>query len=114
MPPRLRSPLPLTHHMNAWRKHRKMTLQQVADAIGSTKGHLSRIENGDNTLMPEVAEAVAHLFSIDSETLRRRKPDVPVDLEQELLMMFRGADINVQKAILSSARVIVELGKTKA
>lgn len=36
--------------MRRWRKHSKKTIEQVADEIGTHKGHLSEVENGKGNL----------------------------------------------------------------
>jgi transcriptional regulator with XRE-family HTH domain len=35
-----------THHLRAWRKFRHLTLEEVADAVGSTKATIQQLETG--------------------------------------------------------------------
>ena len=106
MPPRLRSPVPVRHHVREWRKQRKMTLQQVADAIGGSKGFLSNMENGVYALTPATAEAIAAVFGIDAETLRCRTPGEENDLEREMMTLFRGGTILERKAMIEAGHAI--------
>lgn len=113
MPPRVRAPAPLVNHMYQWRKAKGFTLQQVADAIGTTKGHLSNIENGGREMMPALAEAVAVLFGISSDALRNQQPSDEVSEEQQLLALFRDANPDARKAMLANCKIIAELARSR-
>ncbi len=113
MPPRVGYTGPAPHNLHAWRKHQQITLARLAEAIGTTKGHLSNIENGRTSLTPELGSLIAKHLGITLETLRGRVPEEGPDLESDLLSLFRGASPSVQKVIVASARAIAELGRAK-
>ncbi len=114
MPLHVRSPVPQTHHLRAWRKHKKVTLAALAEAIGSTKGHMSNIEQGRTNLTRATAEAIARRLGIDVETLYRREPSEEADLEQDLLALFRGGDDVQQRAMVDMARTIRAMDRRPA
>lgn len=47
------------HFIGEWRRHRKMTQQDLADAVGLTKGSVSRIENFETPYTQQSLEAIA-------------------------------------------------------
>jgi putative transcriptional regulator len=51
------------------RKDKKMTQQQVADAVGINRAFLANIERGEHTPSLEVARKIALVLESDMETL---------------------------------------------
>ena len=51
------------------REHRKLTLQQLADACGVTNSHISQIENGKRSMSTKVLKKLAEVLRIDVELL---------------------------------------------
>ena len=49
-------------HLKAWRKHRQLTLEQVAEQIGSTHASLSRLENGRTEWKRSNLQALAAVY----------------------------------------------------
>lgn len=64
-------------YLTEWRKHRAMTLQQVADAVGMSVGHLSDLERGKRGLSGEVIRKLATVYGVSTRDLLA----APGDLE---------------------------------
>lgn len=52
------------HYLRDWRKYKGFTLEEAAEAIGVTHGHLSRIERGQKDYMQNQLEGLAKLYGI--------------------------------------------------
>lgn len=65
------------HFLREWRKHSRMTQQELADAIGTTKSVISDLERGELQLSPKWLRRLApvlktqpgHILDHDPETL---------------------------------------------
>ena len=112
MPPRLRPPAPLQHHMHKWRKHRRMTLEQLGDAIGGGKSHLSLVERGLRDMTPNLAVLISQALGITPSLLIGHPPDERPDDEAELLAIWRSATPDQQRAIIQTAKILVTLGRS--
>lgn len=62
-------------HIRAWRKHRGLTLERLADRIGVTPGALSQLERGDVGYTQPMLEALADALSCEPSDLIARPPD---------------------------------------
>jgi len=60
-----------------WRKHRGLTLQQLADRIGTTHATLSRLERGLQPYSQGLLEAIADALMVDVADLHVRDPSDP-------------------------------------
>jgi transcriptional regulator with XRE-family HTH domain len=60
--------------IRAWRKHRGMTLETVAERIGVTAGSLSQLERGDISYTQPMLEALAGVFNCEPHDLLIREP----------------------------------------
>lgn len=69
-------------HIRAWRKHRKLTLEQVAEHIGVTAGALSQLERGDVNYTQPMLEALAQMFGCEPADLISRPPNIESGLAQ--------------------------------
>jgi transcriptional regulator with XRE-family HTH domain len=76
MPQRIVPKRQVQLHLAAWREHRGLTQQQLADRVGSTGVTISRWETRQR--QPDLAaqEAIAEALDIDVADLRRH-PDQP-------------------------------------
>lgn len=50
------------NHLKAWRKFRRMTLEQVGDAIGTTKAVIQQLESGRTSLSHKWLLKLAPVF----------------------------------------------------
>src|SRR5215831_965649 len=57
-----------------WRKHRGLTLEQVAGRLDMTPGHISMLERGQRGYTQETLEAVAAALQTDVASLLMRDP----------------------------------------
>ena len=55
--------------LRAWRKHRGMTLEQLAAAVGKTKGFLSEVENGHAFGKPGMWLKLARALNTEVEAI---------------------------------------------
>lgn len=71
------------HFLREWRKHREMTLEAVAEAVGEITGDgfthasLSRIERGRQPYSQPQLEALATVYRTDPGSLLMRNPADP-------------------------------------
>lgn len=71
------------HFLREWRKHRDMTLQDVAERVGEATGKgfthasLGRIERGKQPYSEPVLEALAAIYRTDPGSLLMRNPKDP-------------------------------------
>ena len=70
-------------YIRAWRKHRGLTLAQLADRLATeqelsiSEGQLSRIERGNTPYSQDILEAIASALRCGPATLLVRDPAVP-------------------------------------
>jgi transcriptional regulator with XRE-family HTH domain len=57
-----------------WRKHRGLTLEQVAERAGMTPGNLSHLERGKQAYTQHALEALASALNTDPASLLMRDP----------------------------------------
>jgi transcriptional regulator with XRE-family HTH domain len=94
---------PAATFLRAWRKHRGLTLQQLADMIGTTPATISRIESGDR-------DFTGSFLSIVSEALETTPAAIlgsdPSDEEVELLL--QQVDQKQRRRIFSVVKAMVD------
>src|SRR3954453_22393294 len=64
-------------YIREWRKHRGLTLGEVADRLDMTPGHISMLERGQRGYTQETLEAVAAALQTDVASLLMRDPTDP-------------------------------------
>ena len=78
-----KTPAPTERHkykplkIRAWRKHRRMTLEALADKVGLTASHLSMLERGERGYTQETLEAIAAELHTDVPSLFVLDPQQP-------------------------------------
>lgn len=65
------------HYLRAWRKHRDLTLEQVAERAGTTHATLSRVERGVHPYNQALLELLADIYNTDPASLLMRDPGSP-------------------------------------
>jgi len=60
-----------------WRKHRGLTLEQLADKIDMTASHLSMLERGLRSYTQDTLEAIANALQTDAAALLTLNPQRP-------------------------------------
>jgi transcriptional regulator with XRE-family HTH domain len=84
-----------------WREHRGLTLEQLAERVGTTHASLSRIERGKQPYTQPLLEAVAEALQTDVASLLMRDPTGPEDIWSVW-----------DQAKAGERRVIVDIAKT--
>ena len=57
------------HPIKVWRKHRNLTLDQVAKEAGITKEYLSQIENGKRNGSARVLSSIANILGLTADDI---------------------------------------------
>ena len=103
----------MTHeraYLKEWRKFRSLTQQAAADAIDSSKGYISDLENGKRRYNQDILEALAELYMCDPADLLSQDPSEP-EAEAEIVSIWDRIPRDSQAA----ARAMLEsLTKNKA
>lgn len=63
------------HFIRAWRKHRGLTLEQLAERVGMTHQNLGKIERGKVPYSQPLLEALAEELRTDPASLIMRDPE---------------------------------------
>lgn len=72
--PQRRKPLRPTF-IRQWRKHRGLTLEQLADRVTMYPSHLSMLERGQRAYTQDTLEKIADALSTDAASLLMRNPE---------------------------------------
>lgn len=72
-----RRPPPSPYKLKQWRQHRRLTLEQVGEALGMTGQNYGKIERGGVELRELYVSQLAELFGIDAADLMREPSDDP-------------------------------------
>lgn len=76
------------NHLQAWRLFRKMTQEQLAEAVGTNKAVISLIESGDRQLSPKWLGRLAPALGTTRGFLLDYHPDdVDADYLREIMEM---------------------------
>lgn len=65
------------NYIKQWREARGKTQAQLAEYMGISEGHLSRIERGEKEYMQSLLEAAAEYLETDAASLLMRNPQDP-------------------------------------
>lgn len=68
------------HFIREWRKHRSLTLEQLAERVHTTHATLSRIETGKMAYTQPLLERLAEELRTDPASLIMRDPSDPEGL----------------------------------
>jgi transcriptional regulator with XRE-family HTH domain len=63
-----------------WRLHRNLTQEQLAEKVGTSKGHVSRIETGERPYTQQFLESCARVLGCQPADLIARNPEDPEGL----------------------------------
>lgn len=93
------------HYIREWRKHRGLTLEQLAELIGMTHQNLGKIERYKVPYSQPLLEHLAEALRTDAASLIARDPSSPQELWalfDELTEPERRQGIEVLKALRGS------------
>jgi len=105
MPKRIRKssrPL-LPNYIRQWREYRNKTQDQLAEAVGISTSHLSRIERGEREYMQSLLEAMSEYLETDPGSLLMRDPTQA----QNIWSLWDQASIGQKQDIERLARVVI-------
>lgn len=94
-------------YIREWRKHRKMTLEQVARQIGMTTSNLSKTERGENAYTQPVLEALAEVLRCSPADLITRRPGE----KNELQALFEALDAEQRDTALTVIKALKDRSK---
>lgn len=66
-----------THHLREWRKHRKLSQEELADRVGATHGLISQLERGITGLTHERLERLALALDCQAADILSGPPGSP-------------------------------------
>ena len=68
--------IPPAHFIGAWRRHRQLTQEQLAERAGVARSTITRIEHGEYSLSTQTAAAIAVALYLDVPDLFRDPDDI--------------------------------------
>lgn len=89
-----------------WREHRLLTLEQLADRVGTTHATLSRIERGLQPYSQPLLEAIADALQTDAPSLLMRNPGDP----EGIWSVWDQAKPGERQMIVDIAKTVVKTG----
>jgi transcriptional regulator with XRE-family HTH domain len=104
--PRFRKPQYRRTFIREWRQHRNKTLQQLAEAVGTTHASLSRLERGKQPYSQALLEALAEALQTDVASLLMRDPSDP----EAIWSVWDQAKPGVRRQIVEIARTLTKTG----
>lgn len=88
-----------------WRLHRKMTLEALADAVGTTAGVISHIESGERGLSAKWLRRLAPVLGTTPGRLLDFHPD---DIEAEVTDIFAHMNPDQRRQAIRIVKAIAE------
>lgn len=94
-------------YIREWRKHRDLTLEQLADRLDMTASHLSMLERGQRGYTQETLEAIAHALQTEAASLLMRDPSDP----DAIWSVWDHAQPGERRQIVEVAKALVTAGR---
>ncbi len=89
-----------------WRKHRALTLEQLADRLDMVPSHLSMLERGQRGYTQETLEAIASALQADVASLLIRDPTAP----DAIWSVWDQAKPGEKRQIVEIAKTLIRTG----
>lgn len=89
-----------------WREARGLTLEQLAERIGTTHASLSRIERGKQPYTQPMLESIADALAVDVASLLMRDPSE----EEGIWSVWDQAKPGEKRMIVDLARTVIKTG----
>jgi len=93
-------------HIRAWRKHRGLSLETLAERVGVSHGSLSRIERGRQPYAQRLLERLAEELQADPASLLIRDPTDP----DGIWSVWEQAKPGQKNQILEVAKTLIKTG----
>lgn len=95
-----------TTYIRAWRKHRHLTLEQLAGRLEMTPSHLSMLERGERGYTQETLELLADALMTDPASLLMRNPEDP----EAIWTIWDQAKPGEKRMIVELAKTVTKTG----
>lgn len=93
-------------YIRAWREHRGLTLEQLAERIEKTPSHLSMLERGLRAYAQDTLEAIADALQTDVASLLMRNPADP----DAIWSIWDNAKPGERRLIVDLAKTVTKTG----
>lgn len=100
--PRIRPKKPQPVYLALWRESKKLTQEQLAERLGTTKGSISRWENDERVPSIAVAAAIAEALGIPIGALYRKPTEKTLD------DVVHGAPDEIRNHIMDMAEFLMD------
>lgn len=104
--PRFRKPPLRRTFIREWREHRLLTLEQLAERVGTTHATLSRVERSKQPYSQALLEALADALQTDPASLLIRNPADP----EGIWSVWDQAKPGQKQAIVDIAKTVIKTG----
>ena len=104
--PRFREPLYRITFIRQWREYRGLTLERLAERVGTTHASLSRIERGLQPYGQELLESLASALQTDVASLLMRDPTDP----DGIWSIWDQAKPGERRQIVEIAKALIKTG----
>lgn len=94
------------NYIREWRKHRHLSLEQLASRVPMDKGNLSRVERSLLPYNQEMLERLAEALMTDPASLLMRDPSQP----EAIWSIWERASPGVKRQIESVAETLLRTG----
>jgi transcriptional regulator with XRE-family HTH domain len=95
-----------TTFIRQWRKHRGLTLEQLAARLQMTPSHLSMLERGLRGYTQDMLEALAEALTTDPASLLMRDPSDP----EAIWSIWDQAKPGERRRIVEVAKALIRTG----
>lgn len=93
--------------LRVWRLHREMTLEQLAEKVGTTAGVVSLLETGERGLSAKWLRRLAPVFDTTPGHLLDHDP---TEVSADVLHIWAHAGLRQKQQIVDIAKLIVRTG----
>ena len=97
----------LPNRIREWRLRRKVTLVELAKAIGTTHGHVQKMEVGDRPVTLEWLDRIGAALTVSVGELlhQRQNPLLPTEEETRLLEQLREGGDQLMRTVQAVAHM---------
>jgi transcriptional regulator with XRE-family HTH domain len=90
--------------LRRWREHRGLTLEALAERVGTTHASLSRLERGLQPYAQDLLERIAKALQTDAASLLMRDPNDP----EGIWSVWDRAKPNERRQIVEIAKTLIK------
>jgi len=94
------------------REREGMTLEQVGERLGVTKGYVHHLENGNRKISLDFLESIANIFNVEMHYFFTRKHLVELDNETIALINLNN-ELKDAEISIEDIRMYVDIAKTR-